>query len=90
MKTKEKLWDLPVVMGIFEKILPNNQSLTGDQALDVIGYCFFVSIGLSMLFNRNASSGGLDIIAKFLNKYLHMEFGKAMGGVNEMMYSPRC
>lgn len=70
---------LPVVMGIFETILPNNQSLTGDQALDVIGYCFFVSIGLSMLFNRNASSGGLDIIAKFLNKYLHMEFGKAMG-----------
>lgn len=70
---------LPIVMGIFEVLLPNNQSLTGDQALDVIGYCFFVSIGLSMLFNRNASSGGLDIIAKFLNKFLHMDFGKAMG-----------
>ncbi len=70
---------LPIVMGIFEILLPNNQSLTGDQALDVIGYCFFVSIGLSMLFNRNASSGGLDIIAKFLNKFLHMDFGKAMG-----------
>lgn len=70
---------LPIVMRILEIILPNNQSLTGDQALDVIGYCFFVSIGLAMLFNRNASSGGLDIIAKFLNKFLHMEFGKAMG-----------
>lgn len=70
---------LPVVMGIFEIMLPNNQSLTGDQALDVIGYCFFVSIGLSMLFNRNASSGGLDIIAKFLNKFFRMELGKAMG-----------
>lgn len=70
---------LPIVMGIFEFLLPNNQSLTGDQALDVIGYCFFVSIGLSMLFNRNASSGGLDIIAKFLNKFFHMDFGKAMG-----------
>lgn len=70
---------LPVVIGIFETVFPNNQSLTGDQVMDVIGYCFFVSIGLSMLFNRNASSGGLDIIAKFLNKFFHMELGKAMG-----------
>lgn len=70
---------LPVVLRILETLLPNNQSLTGDQALDVIGYCFFVSIGLAILFNQNASSGGLDIIAKFLNKFLHMEFGKAMG-----------
>ena len=37
-----------------------------------------VSIGSSILFNRNASSGGLDIVAKVMNKYLHMEIGKAM------------
>ena len=30
------------------------------------------------MFNRNASSGGLDIVAKIMNKYLHMELGKAM------------
>ena len=70
---------LPVVMGIFERIFPNNQSLTGDQTLDVICYCAFVSIGLAMLFVRNASSGGLDIIAKLLNKFFRMELGKAMG-----------
>lgn len=70
---------LPVVMGVFETVFPNNQSLTGDQTLDAIGYCVVVSIGLSMLFNRNASSGGLDIIAKILNKYLRMDLGKAMG-----------
>lgn len=70
---------LPVVMGIFEIIFPNNQSLTGDQTLDAIGYCVLVSVGLSMLFNRNASSGGLDIIAKLMNRFLRMELGKAMG-----------
>lgn len=70
---------LPVVMGVFETIFPNNQSLTNDQTLDVIGYCVVVSIGLSLLFNRNASSGGLDIIAKFMNKYFRMDLGKAMG-----------
>ena len=31
-----------------------------------------------MLFNRNASSGGLDIVAKLMNKFLHMDLGNAM------------
>lgn len=70
---------LPAVIGIFEFIFPNNQSLTGDQTLDSLCYCMVVSIGLSILFNRNASSGGIDIIAKFLNKFFHMDLGKAMG-----------
>lgn len=69
---------LPVFLGILEIIFPNNQSLTSDSFLDMISYIFVVSIGLAMLFNRNASSGGLDIIAKFLNKYFRMELGKAM------------
>lgn len=69
---------LPVFMRVFEMLLPNNQSLTGDQSLDVLAYILVVSIGLSILFNRNASSGGLDIVAKIMNKYLHMEIGKAM------------
>lgn len=69
---------LPAVMGVFEMIFPNNQSLTGDQTLDTICYCVFVSVGLAMLFNRNASSGGLDIVAKLLNKFFRMELGKAM------------
>ena len=69
---------LPIAMGVFEMIFPNNQSLTGDQTLDTVCYCVFVSIGLAMLFNRNASSGGLDIVAKLLNKFFHMELGKAM------------
>lgn len=69
---------LPAVMGLFEWIFPENQSLTGDQTLDVICYCVCVSIGLAMLFNRNASSGGLDIVAKLMNKFLRMDLGKAM------------
>jgi len=70
---------LPIIMGIFEVIFPNNQSLTNDQTLDVICYICVVSIGQSMLFVRNASSGGLDIVGKFMNKYFHMEVGKAIG-----------
>lgn len=69
---------LPVFIGFFEILLPENSSLTGDAALDVVCYIFVVSIGLSILFNMNASSGGLDIVAKILNRYLHMDLGRAM------------
>ena len=66
------------INGIFEKIFAGYDSMTGSQELDVICYILVVSVGLSILFNRNASSGGLDIVAKIMNKYLHMELGKAM------------
>ena len=69
---------LPVFLFVFEKIVPNNKSLTGDILIDTICYVLVVSVGLAMLFNANASSGGLDIVAKIVNKYLHVEIGKAM------------
>lgn len=69
---------LPVFIGIFERIFPNIGSLTKTQELDVLCYVLVVSVGLSILFNMNASSGGLDIVAKIMNKYLHVELGKAM------------
>lgn len=69
---------LPAFMKLFEIIWPDNQSMTGDATLDVVAYVFLVSVGLSILFNRNASSGGLDIVAKIMNKFLHIELGKAM------------
>lgn len=69
---------MPGIMRVLEMIFPDNQSLTGDQTLDVVCYCTLVSVGMSMLFTRNASSGGLDIVAKFMNKYLHMDLGKAV------------
>ena len=69
---------LPVILRIFEIVFPNNKSLTNDQTLDVVCYICVVSIGQAMLFVRNASSGGLDIVGKFIHKYFHMELGKAV------------
>lgn len=69
---------LPAFIGLFERLFPNFGSLTDSQELDVLCYILVVSVGLSILFNRNASSGGLDIVAKIMNKYLHMDLGKAM------------
>ena len=69
---------LPIVIRILEKIYPNMQSLMGDQFLDMLGYLFLYALGASLLFMNNASSGGLDVITKIMNKYFHMELGKAM------------
>ena len=69
---------MPVFLGIYEMIFPNQTSITEDPFLDVLCYIFVVGIGLAILFRRNASSGGLDIVAKLMNKFLRMELGKAM------------
>ena len=69
----------PLFLGLFEVLFSRiTTSMTGSQELDVLCYILVVSIGLSILFNRNASSGGLDIVAKILNKYLRMDLGRAM------------
>ncbi len=69
---------LPLFLAVFEVLFPDFSSINGDPMLDTVCYIFVVSIGLAILFKQNASSGGLDIVAKLLNKYLRMDLGKAM------------
>jgi uncharacterized membrane-anchored protein YitT (DUF2179 family) len=70
---------VPVFMGILENIFPKFETLTDhDPILDVIGYIMVVGVGSAILFFRNASSGGLDIVAKIMNKFLKMDLGRAM------------
>ena len=70
---------VPLFIGLLENVFPHFESLTDhDPILDVIGYIMVVGVGSAILFFRNASSGGLDIVAKILNKHLKMDLGKAM------------
>lgn len=69
---------LPAVMRVYELAFPNFQSITRDPFLDVVCYILTVGVGLALLFSCNASSGGLDIVAKLMNKYLRMDLGQAM------------
>ena len=69
---------MPVMLGVLEIIFPNFQSITQDPLLDVICYILVVSMGQAILFSYNASSGGLDIVAKIMNKYFHLDLGKAL------------
>ena len=69
---------VPLMIGLYELIFPNFESLTGDPVIDVVCYTIIVGMGMALLFSCNASSGGLDIVAKILNKYTHMDIGTAV------------
>lgn len=69
---------LPAILGMFEILFPNQASLTQDPLLDMICYTLVVSIGLTILFATNCSSGGIDVVAKLMNKFLRMDLGQAM------------
>ena len=69
---------LPIFLWIFERLIPVTESVTGNQVFDLVTYTLIVALGQAMLFHVNASSGGLDIVAKILNKFAHMELGKAV------------
>ena len=69
---------VPTFLGVFELIFPNFKSLTDDPFIDVICYIIVVGMGMALLFSCNASSGGLDIVAKIMSKYLHMDIGVAV------------
>jgi uncharacterized membrane-anchored protein YitT (DUF2179 family) len=69
---------VPVSLGVFEIFFPNFQSLTDDPLIDMVCYLLVVGIAMAILFSNNASSGGLDIVAKIMNKYLRMELGTAI------------
>lgn len=83
---------MPLIMGVFELIFPTFKSITQDPLLDVICYILVVGVGLAILFSRNASSGGLDIVAKIMNKYFRIELGKAMSyaGIAVALSSALC
>ena len=70
------------LLELWEKIYPYDNliepgisSVMGDPLLDLICFVLLVSISQTILFNINASTGGLDILAKIVNKYLHLDIG---------------
>lgn len=69
---------LPLMLGVFERVFPDFQSLTQDPLLDMVCYLIVVGMGMAILFSHNASSGGLDIVAKIMNKYLKIGLGDAV------------
>ena len=67
-----------VIVSIFEKTIPMNSTLTDDVILQLFFGVFISALGMGIVFNQNASTGGTDIIAKILNKFFGIELGKGV------------
>ena len=63
----------------YEKLLEEGQtSVMGDPWFDLLCFILIVSLSQTILFHINASTGGLDILAKIVNKYFHFDIGKSV------------
>jgi len=63
---------------LFEICYPLTSPITNDTFLEFIYAMLLTSIGSAMIFYCNASSGGTDIVALFIKKYLKINSGKAL------------
>lgn len=63
---------------VLEKIYPITKPLTNDLFLALLFGILISGVGMGIIFNQNASTGGTDIIAKIINKFFHIDIGKSL------------
>ncbi|MBR6370307.1 MAG: YitT family protein [Bacteroidaceae bacterium] len=84
LKTVYTAMILGPLMDLWEKIMPASElisdgtSVMGDVWLDLCCFVLLLSASQAILFHINASTGGLDILAKIVNKYLHFDIGASI------------
>ncbi|WP_291561602.1 MULTISPECIES: YitT family protein [unclassified Clostridium] len=66
------------LISTFETFIPMKGPIANDIFLNLVFGILISAIGMAIVFNQNASTGGTDIIAKILNKYLHIDIGKGL------------
>ena len=66
------------MIGLLELVIPMTEPFTDDLFINLIFGILITGVGMGIVFNQNASTGGTDIIAKIINKYTHMDLGKSL------------
>ncbi|MBO8159622.1 YitT family protein [Thermosyntropha sp.] len=69
---------IPVIIWLLEKIYPLSAPLLEDLIIQLFFGVLISSIGLAILFNQNASSGGTDIVARIIYQFYHLDIGKGL------------
>ena len=74
------VWDaiLPWQKIAVDNLTTGAQSVMGDPWLDLCCFVLLLSASQAILFSINASTGGLDILAKIVNKFLHFDIGASV------------
>lgn len=79
-------FSLSVMMIIIEKVF-KPQAITNDLILATIFGAMISAVGMAIIFNVNAGTGGTDTIAKIMNKYFHVDIGKGLLAVDFIITS---
>ncbi|TJX67800.1 YitT family protein [Soehngenia saccharolytica] len=66
------------MIAIFEYIIPMKGPFTDDLFINLIFGILISGVGMGIVFNEDASTGGTDIIAKIINKYTGIAMGKSL------------
>lgn len=69
---------LSAMIWVLEKVYPISQPIVDDLLLQLLFGILISGIGMGIVFNQNASTGGTDIIAKIINKFFHIDIGKSL------------
>lgn len=78
LKTVYTALILGPLLFVLEQTFPVEQSLMQDPWFDLLCFVLILGFSQSVLFKINASTGGLDIIAKIVNKYFHINLGTSV------------
>ena len=78
VKTIYASFGVSFIILILERTVVISHSLTGDVFLELILGILISGVGMGIVFNQDASTGGTDIIAKILNKFFHIDLGKGV------------
>lgn len=71
-------WVLPWERLANDNLVTGTPSVMGDPWLDLCCFVLLLSASQALMFSINASTGGLDILAKIVNKYLHFDIGASV------------
>jgi uncharacterized membrane-anchored protein YitT (DUF2179 family) len=69
---------LSFLISMMEVLFPLEGPITQDIFINLIFGILVGAIGMAIVFNQNASTGGTDIVAKIFNKYMHLDIGKGL------------
>lgn len=72
---------LSIIIWLIEKFL-SPVAITNDLMIATIFGALISAIGMALVFNENASTGGTDILAKILNVFFHLDIGKSLLAVD--------
>lgn len=63
---------------LLQRVTPISSPVTSDLMIQLLFGVGISGLGMAIVFNQNASTGGTDIIAKIINKFFYVDMGKSL------------